>query len=68
MRFNEDLHEKMKRTVWMTGCKSWYLNPNGTNSDAVAGLHRHLLVEDPRRAQERLRARARPRVPEKAAA
>jgi len=30
--FNKDLHEKMKRTVWMTGCKSWYLNPNGTNS------------------------------------
>ena len=30
--FNRDLHEKMKRTVWMTGCKSWYLNANGTNS------------------------------------
>ena len=30
--FNKDLHEKMKRTVWMTGCKSWYLNPDGTNS------------------------------------
>jgi cation diffusion facilitator CzcD-associated flavoprotein CzcO len=30
--FNKDLHEKMKRTVWMTGCKSWYLNANGTNS------------------------------------
>ena len=30
--FNKDLHERMKRTVWMTGCKSWYLNANGTNS------------------------------------
>jgi cation diffusion facilitator CzcD-associated flavoprotein CzcO len=30
--FNADLHEKMKGTVWMSGCKSWYLNPNGTNS------------------------------------
>ncbi|MBV8976735.1 MAG: NAD(P)/FAD-dependent oxidoreductase [Alphaproteobacteria bacterium] len=30
--FNAALHEKMKRTVWMSGCKSWYLNPNGTNS------------------------------------
>jgi hypothetical protein len=31
-RSNADLHEKMKGTVWMTGCKSWYLNANGTNS------------------------------------
>jgi cation diffusion facilitator CzcD-associated flavoprotein CzcO len=30
--FNEDLHQKMKSTVWMSGCRSWYLNPNGTNS------------------------------------
>ena len=30
--FNENLHEKMKSTVWMSGCRSWYLNPNGTNS------------------------------------
>ncbi len=30
--FNARLHEKMKGTVWMSGCKSWYLNPNGTNS------------------------------------
>jgi cation diffusion facilitator CzcD-associated flavoprotein CzcO len=30
--FNKILHEKMKRTVWMSGCKSWYLNANGTNS------------------------------------
>ena len=30
--FNKTLHEKMKGTVWMTGCKSWYLNANGTNS------------------------------------
>lgn len=30
--FNATLHEKMKSTVWMSGCKSWYLNPNGTNS------------------------------------
>lgn len=30
--FNARLHEKMKGTVWMSGCKSWYLNANGTNS------------------------------------
>jgi cation diffusion facilitator CzcD-associated flavoprotein CzcO len=30
--FNADIQERMKGTVWMSGCKSWYLNPNGTNS------------------------------------
>jgi cation diffusion facilitator CzcD-associated flavoprotein CzcO len=30
--YNKDLNEKMKRTVWASGCKSWYLNANGTNS------------------------------------
>jgi cation diffusion facilitator CzcD-associated flavoprotein CzcO len=30
--FNADLHEKMKGTVWASGCKSWYLNADGTNS------------------------------------
>lgn len=28
-RFNEELHEAMKNTVWVSGCKSWYLDKNG---------------------------------------
>ncbi|HEX4859886.1 MAG TPA: NAD(P)/FAD-dependent oxidoreductase [Rhizomicrobium sp.] len=36
--FNKDLHERMKRTVWMSGCKSWYLNANGTNSTLWPGF------------------------------
>jgi cation diffusion facilitator CzcD-associated flavoprotein CzcO len=28
-RFNEALREAMKGTVWVTGCRSWYLNKNG---------------------------------------
>ncbi|MCA0245509.1 MAG: NAD(P)/FAD-dependent oxidoreductase [Proteobacteria bacterium] len=28
-RFNEALREAMKGTVWVTGCKSWYLDRNG---------------------------------------
>ena len=28
-RFNESVKEAMKGTVWMTGCKSWYLDKNG---------------------------------------
>ena len=30
--FMDALNAKMRNTVWMSGCKSWYLNENGTNS------------------------------------
>jgi cation diffusion facilitator CzcD-associated flavoprotein CzcO len=30
--FNEKLQQKMRHTVWMTGCKSWYLDANGHNT------------------------------------
>jgi len=30
--FNAALNAKMERTVWKSGCRSWYLNENGTNS------------------------------------
>lgn len=36
--FNARLHEKMKTTVWASGCKSWYLNANGTNSTIWPGF------------------------------
>jgi cation diffusion facilitator CzcD-associated flavoprotein CzcO len=28
---NERLQESMKRTIWMTGCQSWYLDERGRN-------------------------------------
>jgi cation diffusion facilitator CzcD-associated flavoprotein CzcO len=27
--FQKDLREAMKGTIWVTGCKSWYLDPDG---------------------------------------
>ncbi len=30
--FNEKLKAKFARTVWSSGCRSWYQNENGTNS------------------------------------
>lgn len=30
--FMDRLNAKMRNTVWMSGCRSWYLNENGTNS------------------------------------
>jgi cation diffusion facilitator CzcD-associated flavoprotein CzcO len=31
-RFNDDLDERMERTVWSTGCASWYLDETGRNA------------------------------------
>lgn len=36
--FNEELHRSMARTVWQSGCRSWYLNGNGTNSTIWPGF------------------------------
>ena len=36
--FNRDLQEKMKRTVWASGCKSWYLDANGKNTTLWPGF------------------------------
>jgi cation diffusion facilitator CzcD-associated flavoprotein CzcO len=30
--FNRDLAGRMQRTVWASGCRSWYLNADGSNS------------------------------------
>lgn len=27
--FSSDLQERLKGTVWTTGCKSWYMNKRG---------------------------------------
>lgn len=36
--FNAKLKAKMDRTVWQSGCHSWYLNENGTNSTIWPGF------------------------------
>jgi cyclohexanone monooxygenase len=28
----DEIDQRMERTVWNTGCKSWYLDDNGRNS------------------------------------
>jgi len=30
--YNEELQERLKGTVWATGCKSWYIAKNGRNT------------------------------------
>ncbi len=29
-RFHDDVREAMQGTIWMSGCKSWYIDKNGT--------------------------------------
>jgi cation diffusion facilitator CzcD-associated flavoprotein CzcO len=36
--FNAKLKSDMDRTVWQSGCHSWYLNENGTNSTIWPGF------------------------------
>lgn len=46
--FQADLREAMKGTVWVTGCKSWYISPDGTPTlwPWSAG-HFHQLLRTP---------------------
>jgi cation diffusion facilitator CzcD-associated flavoprotein CzcO len=37
-QFNRDLQEQMKRTVWASGCKSWYLDERGKNTTLWPGF------------------------------
>jgi cation diffusion facilitator CzcD-associated flavoprotein CzcO len=36
--FNEELQHRMKRTVWNSGCRSWYLDVNGRNTTLWPGF------------------------------
>jgi cyclohexanone monooxygenase len=31
-RYNADIDKRMERTVWNTGCASWYLDDTGRNA------------------------------------
>ncbi len=50
--FQSDLREAMKGTVWVTGCTSWYLDPEGTptlwpwSAKHFHDLMRHPVLED----------------------
>lgn len=36
--YNDTIQQKLKRTVWNTGCKSWYIASNGRNTTVWPGL------------------------------
>ena len=37
-RFNEDLRRRHRRTVWSSGCRSWYLRADGRNTTLWPGF------------------------------
>ncbi len=36
--YNADIQRRLTKTVWASGCKSWYLDRNGRNSTVFPGL------------------------------
>jgi hypothetical protein len=36
--YNAHLQQRMKHTAWNSGCKSWYLNPDGSNHALYPGF------------------------------
>ena len=36
-RYNEWIQERLKTTVWMSGCESWYLSDSGRNTTIWPG-------------------------------
>ena len=36
--FNRGLQERLKTTVWSSGCRSWYLDKNGKNTTLWPGF------------------------------
>lgn len=37
-RYNDKLQARLKKSVWQSGCQSWYLNESGKNSTAWPGF------------------------------
>jgi hypothetical protein len=35
--YNAGIQRRMKHMVWSTGCKSWYLSPDGKNHSLYPG-------------------------------
>jgi len=43
-RYNEAVQARLRRTVWTTGCQSWYLNQDGVNTTLWPGSTAEYLV------------------------
>ncbi|MBO0783992.1 MAG: 4-hydroxyacetophenone monooxygenase, partial [Ktedonobacteraceae bacterium] len=36
--FNKEMQQRLRGTVWSSGCSSWYLNANGRNTTIWPGF------------------------------
>ncbi len=57
--YNEGIGERMKRTVWQTGCKSWYLDENGKNFTIWPGFTAEYWLRTRRLAKDDFRFETR---------
>ena len=60
LEFNRDIRRSLAKTVWQSGCKSWYQTEDGKNSSLWPGStftywartlnpnYRHYVFSDPR--------------------
>ena len=37
-KFNEEIQKKLEGTIWLSGCKSWYLSADGKNHTVWPGF------------------------------
>jgi len=62
-RYNEEIQARLARSVWASGCKSWYLTRSGKNTTLWPGL-----IGEFRRRTERFDASRYERLPRRLAA
>lgn len=58
-RYNEDMQERLKRTVWATGCDTWYTNSEGRNTTLWPGSTTEFIYRMRHFDAEAYRAKAR---------
>jgi cation diffusion facilitator CzcD-associated flavoprotein CzcO len=54
-RYNQELARRLEKTVWSTGCASWYLDANGRNTTLWPGYTFTYRARTRRVAEERYR-------------
>jgi hypothetical protein len=60
-RYNAELQARSRSTVWLTGCRSWYLDASGNKPRTVARIDRRLSPTHDASVPGRLLLRRGPR-------
>ena len=66
-RFNDRIQERLERTVWSTGCKSWYQDAEGRNTTLWPGATAEFMLRTMRFAPSDYLMRRRDQLPARVA-